>query len=67
MAAVLAVLVFGGVWALPSYGAAAARCYTIKKGAATVYKNKALTKKYAVIQGKDEISIKSVSKKSVKS
>lgn len=66
MAALLAVLVFGGVWALPSYGAAAAKCYTIQKGTTTVYKNKTLTKKYAVIQGNDEISIKSVSKKSVK-
>ena len=56
MAALLAVLVFGGVWALPSYGAAAAKCYTIQKGTTTVYKNKTLTKKYAVIQGNDEIS-----------
>ena len=66
MVAALAVLVFGIVWAVPSYGAPAARCYTIQRGTTTVYRDKELTQKYGFIRGKDELSVKSVTKKSAK-
>ncbi len=66
MVAALAVLVFGIVWAVPSYGAPAARCYTIQRGTTTVYRDKELTQKYGFIRGKDELSVKSVTKKARK-
>ncbi len=65
-AAILTASLFIGLCAVPSSAAAATKCYTIGKGNTTVYKNKGLTKKSAVIQATDELSVKSVDKKAAK-
>lgn len=65
-AAVLTASLFAGLCAVPSSAAAATNCYTIGKKDTTVYKNKELTKKSAVIHSSDELSVKSVTKKKAK-
>lgn len=66
MAAILIISISASMNPAPISAASTARCYTIKTGKTIVYKNKNLTKEYSVIQGPDELLVRSVTKKSVK-
>lgn len=66
IAAILLFSISAAIQTVSSSAAAITTCYTIQTGNTTVYKNKALTKKYAAIHGSDELSVKSAGKKSSK-